>query len=173
MPDLQGSGFDLVVILAFLFVGWYLVGGLWQRRRSAAYVRTLGRAATALAEGGVAPRLSWLGQAGFQLVVDDAVAPFRKLSIVVFLAPREALALWLYALARRRGDTVVLRADLRERPARGTPPGTAAGTVGVREVLLSPESPNLVAVLDPAWVRATPTDDVARSVLAAARSALG
>ncbi len=170
MPDLQGIGFDLVVVLAFLFVGWYIAGGLWQRRVSAAYVRTLGEAAKALSRSGGAPSISWLGQAGFQLLVEDAAEPFRKLAIVVFLAPREVLALWLYSLARRRGDRVVVRADLRERPRNGAA-SIKSGAGAVREVSLSRESPHFIASLDPQWVRAHPAADSVRAIAEAARSA--
>jgi len=168
MPDLQGTGFDLVVLLAFLFVGWYIVGGLWQRRRTAEYVRALGALTTDLAEGAVAPRFIRLGQAGFQLIVDDPVSPFKKLSVAVLLAPREALGLWLYSLVRRRGDTIVLRADLRQSPARE--PTLAAAVSGVLEVARSRESPNLVVTLDPQSVRTRPVAEIARAVRLAATS---
>ena len=169
MPDLQGNGFDLVVLLAFLFVGWYLVGGLWQRRRTAEYVRALGALTTDLAAGAVVPRFIRLGQAGFQLVVDEPVSPFKKLSVVVLLAPREALALWLYSLIRRRGDTVVLRADLRQVPTHVPTP--AAAVPGVLEVARSRESPNLVLTLDPQSVRTRPAAEIAQAVRLAATSA--
>lgn len=146
----ESTGFWLVFALAFLFVGWYIVGGLWQRRVRADYVRRLGETAQLLSESKAMPRIRWLGQAGFQLTVDDAVAPYTKLAIVTMLMPRESIALWLVALARRRGDTVVMRADLRQRPREAT---TATATSPVRQLSFSRESPNVIATFDAGWVR--------------------
>ncbi|HZP96425.1 MAG TPA: hypothetical protein VFC31_08850 [Candidatus Limnocylindria bacterium] len=157
----QGTGVLLVFALAFLFVGWYIVGGFWQRRTANAYLRTLGLAAQQLSESTSMPRVRWLGQAGFQLTVDDAVAPFTKVAIVTLLMPREALALWLAALLRRRGDSVVVRADLREKPRADASP---AATAPIREVSLSRTSPNVIAAIDPGWVRTHAPADIAAAI---------
>lgn len=165
--DLQGAGVDLVIILAFLFVGWYIVGAQWQRRVALAYVRTLGEAARTLARDGRAPNIKWLGSSGFQLLVPSAVDPFTKLSIVTLLAPREALALWLVAVARRRGDRVVVRADLAQRPRVDVPPHPGNGPIG--EVSFSRESPHVIATLDAAWLRSREPSEIAQAIREAAR----
>lgn len=165
--DLEGLGFDLVVFLAFLFVGWYVVGAQWQRRTANAYVRMLGDTARALSRSGAAPRIRWFGGSGFQLIVDDAVDPFTKLSIVTMLRPRESVALWLVAVLRRRGDSIVVRADLRGRP-RADETRPAAAPLG--ELSLSRESPHVIVSLDPGWVRANRADEIASALRGAASS---
>lgn len=160
--DLEGPGFDLVVILAFLFVGWYIVGGLWQRRVRGRYVRTLGQAAQALSRSRTMPTIAWIGGSGFQLVVGDAVEPFTKVAVVTMLSPREALALWLLSLVRRRGDRVVVRADLRDRPRVTREAG--AVDAAVRSLSVSDRSPHLIASLDADWVRAHDPDVVASEI---------
>lgn len=154
----QADGFWLVVALAFIFLGWYLVGGMWQRSVRATYVRRLGETAQLLSESRTMPRIRWLGQAGFQLVVDDAVAPYSKLSIVALLMPRESVALFLTALVRRRGDTITMRADLRERPRDAR---TASPHAPLTQLSFSRESPNVIAGIDGSWVRSRTPEDVA------------
>ncbi len=160
----QATGVLLVFALAFLFVAWYIVGGFWQRRVANAYLRALGLTAQQLSQSKAMPRIRWFGQSGFQLTVDDAVAPFAKLSIVTLLVPREALALWVAALLRRRGDSVVMRADLRERP-RAASAGAAAAPV--KTLSFSRESPNVIAALDGGWVRTHEPAEVAAALIAA------
>lgn len=161
----QSTGFWLIVVLAFVFVGWYIAGGLWQRGVRAAYVRKLGETAQLLSESRAMPRLRWLGQAGFQLTVDDAVAPFQKLSIVTFLMPRESILLWVAALVRRRGDRIVVRADLRQKPRAAS---TATPVPPLTELSYSRESPNVIVSLDAGWARSHENADVAAALRKAA-----
>ena len=162
MPDLQAVGFDVVVILAFLFVVWYIGGALWQRSVRASYVRSLGAAITALSRSHALPRIRWLGLSGFQLVLDDPVEPFTKVAVLTILAPREVLGLYLWTLVRRGGDSVVVRADLRRRPhaAREAEPDGE----GVRRISVSNSSPHLIATLDPGWVRGRDPEGVAAAI---------
>lgn len=157
----QSTGFWLVVALAFLFVGWYVVGAQWQQRVRARYIRTLGEAARQLSESRQLPRIREIGQAGFQLTVDDAVAPYTKLSLVTLLMPRESILLLVAALLRRRGDSVVLRADLRERPDAAAAPAASAPLV---RLTLARESPHVIAGLDGGWVRSHEPPDVAAAL---------
>lgn len=161
----QSTGFWLIVALAFIFLGWYLVGGMWQRSVRATYVRRLGEAARLLSASKTMPRIRWLGQAGFQLVVDDAVAPYTKLSIVTFLAPRESIMLFIAALARRRGDSVVMRADLRQKPRDGA---TAVAHAPLTQLSFSRESPNVIATVDAGWARAHEPGQLAEALVGAA-----
>jgi hypothetical protein len=170
VPDLNALGIDVAVVLAFLFVGWYLVGGMWQRRVRGRYVRTLGEAARSLSRSRSLPRIAHIGQSGFQLVIGDAVDPFAKVAIVTMLSPREALALWLVNVLRRRGDRVVVRADLRDRPRASRDAGPLDDAV--RELSVSDRSPHLIATLDADWVRAHDPDAVAAEIAkAGARAA--
>ena len=157
----QTTGFWLVVAIAFVFLGWYLVGGMWQRSIRATYVRKLGETSRALSETKTLPRIRWLGQAGFQLTVDDAVAPYTKLSIVTFLMPRESILLFLTALLRRRGDSIVMRADLRQRPRDASTPEPAWP---LTQLSLSRESPNLIASLDGGFARAHSPVEIAAAL---------
>ena len=117
MPDLGGVGVDLVIALAFLFAGWYPAGLLWQRRRSARYVRAIGTAAERLAAPGRRPEIRWVGRAAFQVVLDGR-PPLRRVAIVALLSAREVLGIWLANVVRGRGDALVVRADLARPPAR-------------------------------------------------------
>ncbi len=161
----QGTGLDIVIILAFVFVIWYIAGAQWQRRVSKRYVRVLGETAQALSRSGAMPRVRWLGQALFQLVVDDAVEPFAKLSIVTLLKPRESVLLWLVAVLRRRGDSITVRADLRS-PPRASATRERKGPVG--RMSLAPQSPHVIAPLDPGWVRTRTPEEIASAIRQAA-----
>ena len=164
----QTTGFWLVVALAFIFLGWYLVGGMWQRSMRATYVRRLGETAQLLSTSKSMPRVRWLGQAGFQLTVDDPVAPYTKLSLVTFLMPRESILLLVTALLRRRGDSIVMRADLRQKPREAATPQAAAP---LTQLSLSRESPNVIASLDAGWARAHEPREVAATLTRAAERA--
>ncbi len=135
MPDLGGTGVDLVIALAFLFAGWYPAGLLWQRRRTARYVRAIGTAAERLAASGRRPEIRWVGRAAFQVVVDGR-PPLRRVAIVALLSAREVLGIWLANVVRGRGDALVVRADLARPPARpvevyrGRPGREARGRIG-------------------------------------------
>ncbi len=62
-------------------------------------------------------RVQWLGSSAFRMTVQGADPPFRDVSIVVALRPREMPLNWALGLAAGRSDTAVLDASLRGRPA--------------------------------------------------------
>lgn len=161
MPDLGTTGTGVVIVLAFVLIGWYIPGSLLQRRAKARGVRVVGAAAEALAQG-EAPTFRPIAGTGFQIIVAKPKAPFRKVGLVVLFVMREALLLWLVALARSRGDSFVVRADLRERPRRAQELDAAAvrarepALAGLRKVTVAIESPHLIVEL-----RGVPADGTA------------
>ncbi|HEY7060902.1 MAG TPA: hypothetical protein VII06_05435 [Chloroflexota bacterium] len=116
MDGLEAYGGTLVFLGAGVWVAWLLGGTLLNRRRAAALSRWA--YAEARPYGGKL-YVRWLTMAAFELTVPEARAPFRQLSLTGFLESREMPFVWLWNRVRRRGDLLVVRAELRRRPVWG------------------------------------------------------
>ena len=101
-----------VTLLAILLVVSYFAGGMLNRRRAGALVRSL-RARLAGTGGAT---LSWLGRSSFRLEVQQPARGVRRLAATALLAPREALLVWALWVVQGRGDLLDLKADLESLP---------------------------------------------------------
>ncbi|HLH21224.1 MAG TPA: hypothetical protein VK066_01780 [Chloroflexota bacterium] len=116
MDRLDQIGGILLFFGAGLWVAWLLGGTLINRRRAAAVSRWAYAEARPL---GKKLYVRWITMAAFELTVPEARAPFRQLSFTGFLQSREMPFVWLWNRLRRRGDVLVVRAELRRRPLWG------------------------------------------------------
>ncbi len=103
------TGTDLAVALAALLLGWYVVGGLLNRRRYILLARQVRD--SILAFGGTAS-IRQIGRNAFRIEVEKLAAPFEKLSVSALLEPRETLFLWLAGRLGGRRDWLLIRATL-------------------------------------------------------------
>ncbi len=116
VEGLDQLGGALLFFGAGLWVAWLLGGTLINRRRAAAVSRW------AYAEArpyGKKLFVRWITMAAFELTVPEARAPFKQLSLTGFLQSREMPFIWLWNRVRRRGDLLIVRAELRRRPVWG------------------------------------------------------
>jgi hypothetical protein len=58
----------------------------------------------------------WLGSSAVELVINEGKAQFAKVTVVVFLEPRD-LPWWPVSRARGRRDTLIVRGVMRRTPA--------------------------------------------------------
>ncbi len=116
MEGLDQLGGTLVFLLAGGWVLWLIGGTLINRRRAASIGRWVYREVRPYG-GKLAIR--WLTLAAFELTVSEARKPFRQLTLVGFLESREMPFVWLWNRLRRRGDLLVVRAELRRLPRWG------------------------------------------------------
>jgi len=103
----------LLTVLAIVLVGWFAAGTIWNVRKGSALMRWLSQGLPTIGER---TTLRWLGSTAVEMVIRDARPPFEKVTVVVFLEPRDLP--WMWAFARRSGrrDTLILRGELRATP---------------------------------------------------------
>jgi len=103
------------VVIAFcaLLVVWYVVGWQVNRRRGE---RLLAWVLQGLRPLGDQTTASRLGTSGFQVKVEKARPPFKRIETAILLEPREILLLWIFNRLRGGGDHLVLKATLRASP---------------------------------------------------------
>jgi hypothetical protein len=103
---------ELVGVAAVVLVAWFAAGTIWNVR--------LGREAMRWMQGGL-PALGerttvrWLGSSAVELAIDQGKAQFAKVTVVLFLEPRD-LPWWPLSRARGRRDTLILRGTLHRAP---------------------------------------------------------
>ncbi len=103
------TGTDLAIALAAFLLGWYVVGGLLNRRRYILLVRQVRDSIQAF--GGMAT-IRQIGRNAFRIEAEKVSAPFEKLSISALLEPRETFFLWLVGRLGGRRDWLLIRATL-------------------------------------------------------------
>ena len=102
----------LFVIVA-LVMGWFAAGVIWNIRRGNAVLRWM--------QGGL-PRLGerttlrWMGSSVVELGIARAKPPFRRVELLLVMAPRDVPWLWLLSFRRGRRDTLIVRGQLTTAP---------------------------------------------------------
>lgn len=100
----------LLAAAATVIVAWFAGGTIWNVRRGGEVLRWLQPALKLIGDRST---LRWLGSTAVELVMADPRPPFSKVTIVVFLEPRDMP--WMWAFSRRK-DTVIVRGELRAAP---------------------------------------------------------
>lgn len=109
-------GLVAVLVVAGVFIVWYLAGSLWNRRFAR---RLANEMRDSLLPLGGTSRVQTYGSTAFRMMTEGANAPFRDVSVVVTLQPREMPINWAIARAQGRRDAAVLEASLRKTPRVG------------------------------------------------------
>jgi hypothetical protein len=106
----------VTVLAVVLFVGfflWFAIGTQFNIRRGNAFLRWL--------QGGLPligrrTTMRWLGSSAVELVIAEPAAPFRHVTLILVLEPRDLPWLWAMTRTRGRHDLLIVRADLRSAP---------------------------------------------------------
>jgi hypothetical protein len=103
------------VVIAFcaVLVVWYIIGRQVNRRRGERLLEWVLEGLRAL---GDQITVSRLGTSGFQVNVEKARAPFKRIETTILLEPREIFLLWMFNRLREGGDYLVLKGTLRAAP---------------------------------------------------------
>lgn len=127
MPDLSPFAASLGIAILAVFMLWFAFGTQRNIRK--------GNELLAWLQGGLPllgqrTTLRWLGSSAVQLDLVEPADPFRAVTVLAVLEPRDISFLW--ALARRRGrrDFLILRCDLRRAPRQAIEVGDRAGWTG-------------------------------------------
>lgn len=104
----------LLTGLAILLAGWFALGTIWNVRRGGALMRWLQAGLPAVGER---TTVRWLGSTAVEMVIREAKAPFEKITLVIFLEPRDMPWMWIFARRTGRRDTLILRGELRGPPS--------------------------------------------------------
>jgi hypothetical protein len=103
----------LVGVLAVAVVAWFAAGTIWNVRRGRELLRWMQGGLPLLGER---TTVRWLGSTAVELVINEGNAQFAKVTVVIFLEPRD-LPWWPLSRARGRRDTLIIRGILRRAPS--------------------------------------------------------
>jgi hypothetical protein len=103
----------LVGVLAVAVVAWFAAGTIWNVRRGRELLRWMQGGLPLLGER---TTVRWLGSTAVELVINEGNAQFARVTVVIFLEPRD-LPWWPLSRARGRRDTLIIRGILRRAPS--------------------------------------------------------
>lgn len=122
-------GLFAVLVIAGFFIVWYFVGSNRNRRTARRLANEIRD--SLLAWGGTS-KVQVFGTTAFRMTTEGANPPFREVSIIVTLQPREMPINWALAHVQGRRDAAVLEASLRQSPRLGFELVDPASRVGRR-----------------------------------------
>lgn len=104
---------ELIGIAAVAIVAWFAAGTIWNVRTGRELLRWMQSGLPLLGER---TTVRWLGSTAIELVIDQGKAEFARVTVVVFLEPRD-LPWWPLSRLRGRRDTLIIRGVLRRAPS--------------------------------------------------------
>jgi hypothetical protein len=113
MPDASAILSSIAVALLLVIMLSFAIGTQRNVSKGNARLRWLQPALPAL---GQRTTLRWLGSSVVQLDFVEPLEPFREVSVLVVLEPRDVPFMWLFTRARGRRDTLIFRTSLRRAP---------------------------------------------------------
>ena len=104
---------ELIGVAAVAVVAWFAAGTIWNVRLGSSLMRWMQGGLPALGERTTA---RWLGSTAVEMVIGQGKPPFARVTVVIFLEPRDMP--WMWALGRSRGrrDLLIVRGVLRRAP---------------------------------------------------------
>jgi hypothetical protein len=103
---------ELIAVAAVAVVAWFAAGTIWNVRLGGEVMRWMQGGLPTLGER---TTVRWLGSSAVELVIDQGKAQFAKVTVVIFLEPRD-LPWWPISRSRGRRDALILRGTLRRAP---------------------------------------------------------
>ncbi|MFN3657250.1 MAG: hypothetical protein ACK4UO_08360 [Pseudolabrys sp.] len=104
---------ELVAIAAVALVAWFAAGTIWNVRRGRLLMHWMQSGLPVLGER---TTVRWLGSTAVEMVIRDGKAPFKSVTLVIFLEARDLPWMWALGRARGRRDTLIIRGVLRQSP---------------------------------------------------------
>ncbi|MCA2997287.1 MAG: hypothetical protein ING75_01670 [Rhodocyclaceae bacterium] len=96
-------------IIAVIIVAWFAAGTIWNVHKGREVMRWLQQG---LPQLGARTTVRWLGSSVVELVIQNPVAPFSAITLIVFLRARDLPWGWF----GRRRDALIVRAMLNSAP---------------------------------------------------------
>jgi hypothetical protein len=113
MPDVTAVLSSVAIALLLLIMLSFALGTQRNIRKGNERLRWL---QSALPDLGDRTTLRWLGSSVVQLDIVEPRDPFREVTLMVVLEPRDVPLLWLFARAGGRRDVLIVRTSLRRAP---------------------------------------------------------
>ena len=113
MPPLEAFGPSIAIGLILVVMLWFAFGTQRNIRKGNELLRWLQGGLPIL---GRRTTLRWLGSSAVELGIVEPEAPFREVTVIIVLEPRDVSLLWAYARSRGRRDFVIIRANLLRSP---------------------------------------------------------
>jgi hypothetical protein len=104
---------ELIGVAAVAVVAWFAAGTIWNIHAGRELLRWMQGGLPLLGER---TTVRWLGSTAVELVIDQGKAQFAKVTVVIFLEPRD-LPWWPLSRMRGRRDTLIIRGVLRRAPS--------------------------------------------------------
>jgi hypothetical protein len=127
MPLLDAFGPSIAIGLILLVMLWFALGTQRNIRKGNQWLTWL---QSGLPMIGRKTTMRWLGSSVVELGIADAAAPFRDVTLLIVLEPRDVSILWAWARRRGRRDFMIVRANLRRAPRFSLDVGDPQGWTG-------------------------------------------
>ena len=106
-------GQNLLIAAIIIVFGWFALGFLWNLRKGNALLRWMQASLTQLGEH---TTMRWLGTSAIELVIGTARSPFKQVTLLAVMEPRDIPWLWLISRFQHRRDVLIIRAQLQAAP---------------------------------------------------------
>ncbi len=113
MPDLSSFLPSILIFLVAVVMLWFAFGTGTNIKRGNELLRWL---QGGLPKLGHKATLRWLGSSAVELRLSLPLDPFREVTILAVMEPRDVPLLWAFARARGRRDFLIFRTSLRRAP---------------------------------------------------------
>jgi hypothetical protein len=163
MPELGSVVASLLVVGLLVVMLAFALGTQRNISRGNARLRWLQSALPAL---GRRTTMRWLGSSAVQLDLVEPAEPFRDVTILYVLEPRDVPLLWLFSRASGRRDVLIVRANLRRAPRLELEAATRSAWIKAPD---AEEAAGWVTTPFPTGVQATAVTGADASEVAAAR----
>ena len=110
---MENWGQTILIAAVVIVLGWFAFGISWNLRRGNAVLRWM---QDGLPQLGERTTLRWLGSSAVEMTIAKPRSPFRQITLLMILEPRDLPWFWLIARAQRRRDMLIIRAQLQTAP---------------------------------------------------------
>ncbi len=107
------SGQTLLIAAIIIVLGWFALGLTWNLRKGNALLRWM---QAGLPQLGEHTTMRWLGSSAIELVIGKARSPFKQVTLLAVMEPRDIPWLWLISRFQHRRDVLIVRAQLQTAP---------------------------------------------------------
>ncbi len=111
---MEDWGQTLLIAAIIIVLGWFALGLTWNLRKGNALLRWM---QAGLPQLGERTTMRWLGSSAVELVIGKARSPFKQITLLTVMEPRDIPWLWLISYFQHRRDVLIIRAQLQTAPA--------------------------------------------------------
>ncbi len=107
------GGQTLLIAALIIVLGWFTLGLTWNLRIGNGLLRWM---RAGLPQLGERTTMRWLGSSAIELVIGTARPPFKQVTLLAVMEPRDIPWLWLISRFQHRRDVLIVRAQLQTAP---------------------------------------------------------